>query len=33
MIYLDDGSIGGSFEDVLHDFRVGEELAADLVSA
>ena len=33
VIYLDDGSIGGLFEDVLHDFRVGEELAADLVSA
>ena len=28
VFYLDDGSIGGSFENVLHDFRAGEELAA-----
>jgi hypothetical protein len=30
VFYLDDGSIGGSVEDVLHDFRVVEEVAADL---
>ena len=30
MFYLDDGSIGGSVEDVLRDFQVVEESAADL---
>ena len=30
MFYLDDGSIGSSVEDVLHDFRVVEDLASDL---
>ena len=30
MFYLYDGSIGASVEDVLHDFRVVEEVAADL---
>ena len=28
MFCLDDGSIGSLVEDVLHDFRVGEEVAA-----
>ena len=30
MFYLDDGTIGGSVEDVLHDFLVVEDVAADL---